>query len=98
MPIIHFEYTNNLSIDNLVNNFLKDTHVALVKIIHTDLLTCRSTITCHQHYLIGDGDPTNAFIQVSISMLPGRSKDTKDKLGHQLLVLQRRGYDWLSTS
>ncbi len=87
MPVIHFEYTNNLTIENKVNSFLREIHSTLVEIIKTDLLTCRSTITCHQNYLIGDGDPRNAFIQLSVRMLPGRSKETKDKLGHQLLTM-----------
>jgi 5-carboxymethyl-2-hydroxymuconate isomerase len=87
MPIIHFEYTNNLAIDKKINAFLKETHHTLVDMIKTDLFTCRSTITCHQHYLIADGNPRHAFIQLSIRMLPGRSKETKDKLGHQLLTM-----------
>lgn len=85
MPVIHFEYTNNLAIGAQVNSFLKEVHNVLVEIIKTDLLTCRSTITCHEAYLIGDSDPRNAFIQLSIRMLPGRNKETKDKLGHHLL-------------
>lgn len=87
MPVVHFEYTHNLTIDNQVNDFLKEVHITLVEIIKTDLLTCRSTIACHSDYLIGDGDSSNAFIQLSIRMLPGRSKETKDKLGAQLLTM-----------
>lgn len=86
MPVVHFEYTNNLSIESQVHSFLKEVHASLVDIIKTDLLTCRSVIICHQDYLIGDGDPHNAFIQLSIRMLPGRSKETKDELGHHLLA------------
>ncbi|MES2204530.1 MAG: hypothetical protein V4496_04830 [Pseudomonadota bacterium] len=87
MPVVHFEYTHNLAIDAQVKPFLKEVHTALVEIIKTDLFTCRSTIACHQDYLIGDGDHRNAFIQLSIRMLPGRSKETKDKLGHELFAM-----------
>lgn len=86
MPVVHLEYTNNLTIDAQVKPFLKEVHASLVEIIKTDLLTCRSTITCHQDYLIGDGDLHNAFIQLSVRMLPGRTKETKDRLGHHLLL------------
>lgn len=92
MPVIHFEYTNNLAIGNEVNSFLKEVHTALVDVIKTDLLTCRSTIACHQDYLIGDGDSRNAFIQLSVRMLPGRSKETKDKLGHQLFAMIKQNF------
>lgn len=87
MPVVNFEYTKNLAIDHQVNAFIQDMHHTLVDIIKTDLLTCRSTITRHQHYLIGDGDADNAFIQLSIRMLPGRTKETKDKLGAGLLAM-----------
>jgi 5-carboxymethyl-2-hydroxymuconate isomerase len=92
MPVIHFEYTSNLTIEGQVNDFLKEVHAALVKIIKTDLLTCRSTINCHEKYLIGDGASDNAFIHLSIRMLPGRSKEVKDELGNQLLTIQRETF------
>lgn len=87
MPVVHFEYTDNLTIDPQVTSFLKTVHTTLVDIIKTDLATCRSTIACHRDYVVGDGNPRNAFIQLSIRMLPGRSKETKDALGHELLAM-----------
>jgi 5-carboxymethyl-2-hydroxymuconate isomerase len=87
MPVVNFEYTKNLAIDNQVKPFIQDVHHALVDIIKTDLLTCRTTIDRHQEYLIADGDAHHAFIQLSIRMLPGRSKETKDKLGSELLAM-----------
>jgi len=84
MPVVNLEYTSNLAIDNHVKKFLKEVHTTLVEIIKTDLFTCRSTVTCHDNYLIGEGSPNNAFIFLSIRMLPGRSKQIKDELGHQL--------------
>lgn len=93
MPVVCFEYTDNLAIDNQVHGFLKETHAELVEIIKTDLLTCRSTITRHQDYLIGNGDPNNAFIQLSIRMLPGRSKEIKNQLGHQLLAMIKQTFN-----
>lgn len=92
MPVIHFEYTNNLSIEKQVKPFMVEVHRALVSIIKTDLMTCKSAMTCHQDFLIGDGAENNAFIQLNIRMLPGRSKETKDELGHQLMKMIKENF------
>jgi len=93
MPVVTFEYTKNLGIDRDVKPFLNRIHQALVDIINTDLLTCRSTVVGHEHYLIGDGNPRHAFIQLSIRMLPGRNKETKDQLGQHLLLMIRETFE-----
>lgn len=84
MPVVLFEYTDNLSISNKIKPFLLQAHKLLVAIIKTDLATCRSTITKHQDYVVGDGGAENAFIQLSVRMLPGRSETTKHELGKHL--------------
>ena len=82
MPRITFEYTDNLAIRDEIDAFIKNVHEDLVRIIQTDLSTCRTVIQRHEDYLIGDGDVKNAFIQLSIKMLPGRSNLIKNKLAH----------------
>lgn len=84
MPTIHFEYTDNLKIADGLKPFLNEVHNLLVQIIKTDLPTCRSLIACFDDYVVGDGNPDNAFIQLTIKMLPGRSSDVKRKLGNML--------------
>lgn len=92
MPVVNFEYTDNLLIDAQVKSFLTDVHQVLVDIIKTDLLTCRSTITRHQSYVLADAASDHAFIQLSVRMLPGRDKATKDKLGEKLLAMIRETF------
>ena len=85
MPRITFEYTENLEIQDKIDAFIKEVHEDLVRIIQTDLFTCRTTTHRHKNYLIGDGDIKNAFIQLSIKILPGRTDLVKNKLGTLLL-------------
>ncbi len=85
MPIINFEYTNNLKIDSKIKLFLLETHDILVQEIKTDLRTCRSSITKIYDYIIGDGDSNNAYIILRIQMLPGRTDDIKNHVGKILL-------------
>ncbi len=85
MPIITLEYSSNLPIDKKIRPFLLGTHQILVDEIKTDLRTCRSSIMKCENYVIGDDDPQNAFIVLSIRMLPGRTDEIKKQLGKILL-------------
>lgn len=85
MPIINFEYTDNLKIDSQIKKFLLETHHILVQTIKTDLPTCRSSISKMVDYVIGDGNANNAYIILCIRMLPGRTDEIKNHTGKILL-------------
>lgn len=87
MPIINFEYTDNLNIDEKIKPFLLETHDILVKEIKTDLQTCRSHFLKVKNYVIGDNHPNNAYIILRIQMLPGRSDEIKNRTGEILLKI-----------
>lgn len=95
MPIIHFEYTDNLMIDEKIKNFLIETHHILVQEIKTDLRTCRSSVIKNEHYIIGDDNPKNAYIMLTIRMLPGRTDAIKKRLGD--VLLQKIHHDFSQT-
>lgn len=92
MPIIDFEYTSNLKIDEKIKSFLIQTHDILVDEIKTDLRTCRSSISKIHDYVIGDGDAKNAYIILRIKMLPGRTDEIKNKTGK--IVLEKIYHDF----
>ena len=85
MPILNFEYTANLKIDDKIKSFLSETHAILVQEIKTDLRTCRSCISKISDYVIGDGNSHNAYIILCIQMLPGRTNEIKNRTGKILL-------------
>ena len=85
MPILNFEFTDNLKIDEKIKLFLLETHNILAQEIKTDLLTCRSSISKISDYVIGDGNSNNAYIILRIQMLPGRTDDIKNRTGEILL-------------
>ncbi len=92
MPVINFEYTDNLKIDSRIKPFLLKTHDILVQEIKTDLRTCRSSIAKISDYVIGDGDSNNAYIILRIQMLPGRTDDIKNRTGKILLEKIYNGF------
>ena len=92
MPILQFEYSDNLNIDIKIEKFLLEVHGILVQEIKTDLRTCRSSIVKNSHYLIGDGNEKNAYIMLKIQMLPGRTDAIKNRLGELLLKKIKRDF------
>lgn len=85
MPILNFEYTDNLKIDSKIKSFVLEVHDILVQEIKTDLRTCRSAIAKISDYIIGDGNHNNAYIILRIQMLPGRTDEIKNKIGKILI-------------
>ena len=92
MPTLHFEYTDNLKIADRVRPFLLEVHHLLVEIIKTDLGTCRSLVVPSTDFVIGSGNESAAFIQLTIKMLPGRSDEVKKKLGSALYKKIRQDF------
>ena len=92
MPILNLEFTDNLKIDNKIRSFLLETHHILVQEIKTDLRTCKSSISKMVDYVIGDGNPDNAYIMLNIQMLPGRSDEIKNHTGKILLEKIHRDF------
>ncbi len=84
MPTIHFEYTTNLKIVEKIKPFLLEVHHLLVEMIKTDLPTCRSLVAPYSDYVVGNGNDNNAFIQLTIKILPGRSEELKKQTGKAL--------------
>ena len=93
MPIITLEYSSNLSIDKKIRPFLLEIHQILVDEIKTDLRTCRSSMMKCDNYVIGDNDPKNEFIVLTIRMLPGRTDEIKKQLGKILLQKINRDFE-----
>mgnify|MGYP006083060011 CR=1 FL=1 len=86
MPTIKIFYTDNISIKDKIDSFIKNTHTKLVEIIATDIHTCRTLIYPCSSYMVGNTKSKyNAYIQLNIAILPGRSSDLRKKLGRTLL-------------
>ena len=76
MPQLILEYSSNILEKDSFEALFKKCHELLVKVLPTELATCKSrAIECDTYY-IGDGSPKNAFVYVIIEVMPGRSQET----------------------
>lgn len=86
MPAVQLEFTKNISQGWDPKKLLLSMHYDMVSLIKTDLRTCRSTIICHDDFVIGDASDKNAFVFLTIHILPGRDQTLKEKLGQMLVA------------
>ena len=93
MPNIVLEYSSNVSeaID------FADLFAAIQKIMHEvgsiNLDNCKSRAVEMERFHIGDGHPSNAFVQLSVAFLAGRSSDTKQQIGNACLAQLKQFYE-----
>ncbi|ASG67303.1 hypothetical protein fh0823_26020 [Francisella halioticida] len=86
MPTIKVHYTDNIQISDKLDKFSSNLHTTLVKIIKTDIHTCRTLIYPCKNYVSGDNSSNfDGFIQLEIDILPGRVPELRKKLGNTLL-------------
>ncbi len=92
MPNIRLEYTSNISESINFSELFSSIHSALHETAGIRLDNCKSRATRIDEFYIGDGHPSNAFVQLSIRFVEGRSSETKTKVGNQCLALLKQFY------
>lgn len=86
MPQITLECSDNII--EKVRDFpplFKYIHQVLSEKLPTELDSCKSRVINYKDYAVGNQDPNNAFVYLSIGVLKGRSKDTLDTIAHLLM-------------
>ncbi|MGB4191529.1 MAG: hypothetical protein WBJ81_03160 [Rickettsiales bacterium] len=91
MPQITFELSDNILEKDITKSLLVIHHI-LVDNLPTKLSACKSRILRHQHFLVGDGSPKNAFIHVAVEVLKGRTKQTLELCGQKILTMLQKDF------
>ena len=84
MPQIVLEYSSNVQIGD-DNEILAKIHQILNEVGKINLNNCKSRIIEQSRYLVGNGDPDNAFMHLEIAFMEGRSDELKKIIGHEIL-------------
>lgn len=89
MPHLVLEFSSNIIEKNNIQSLFKNCHSILEMMLPTNLISCKSrSIECNIFY-IGDGQPKNAFVHLTLKVMPGRSPDTLKTLGDAIMNLLR---------
>ena len=84
MPHIILECSNNIVEKNL-SSLIIDIHTLLTQMLPTQLSGCKSRIIRDKDYVVGNNDPQNAFVHVTVKVLKGRSKDLLDSVANAIM-------------
>ena len=92
MPNIVLEYSSNVSETIDFAEFFTSIHQVMHEVGSIKLDNCKSRAVEIEKFHIGDGHPSNAFVQLSVAFLAGRSNQTKQKIGDACLALLKQFY------
>lgn len=88
MPHLTLEYSANVIKPNFAELF-QQCHTALANGLPTQVAHCKSrAIQCDTYYE-GDGNPRNAFVHVTVLIMPGRTDQTVNAAGQKLIEILR---------
>lgn len=87
MPQLILEFSANILEKENIELLFQDLHSILSKTLPTDLDSCKSRLYFTDTYCVGNGQSNNAFIHITLKVMPGRSPDTLKTLGDSMMEL-----------
>ncbi len=85
MPHLILEYSANIIEKKNLTTLLKKCHKTLAEMLPTDVTSCVSrAIECNT-FCVGEGFEKNAFIHVSLKVKAGRTEETLQNAGNEVL-------------
>ncbi len=84
MPHVIIECSANVLESNL-SSLLIDIHTLLTQMLPTQLPGCKSRTIRTDDYVIGNNDPQNAFVHVTVKVLKGRSKELLNSVANSIM-------------
>ncbi len=92
MPNLRLELTPNILDQVDFSELFAEIH----KILHEQggikLDNCKSRVSTLEHYYIGDGHPSNAFVQLTLHLIAGRSLEVKQRIGNACLAQLKHSF------
>ena len=92
MPHIRLEYSDNVTAPDSFQNLFADIHQVLHEQGGIALDNCKSRARQASHCYVGDGNPANAFIDLRVEIVSGRSDELKGMLSAACLDVLKRHY------
>ncbi|KTD66991.1 MULTISPECIES: 5-carboxymethyl-2-hydroxymuconate Delta-isomerase [Legionella] len=87
MPHLILELSNNIKNTEHLSQLFDKLHHMLAEQLPTQLSGCRSRCVIHPLFFIGDQSEDNAFVHLTLKMLPGRDELKKKSIGKNLFDL-----------
>ena len=82
---LSFEYSDNILEQSDVDDLFKRLHELLIQHGPFKLSAIKSRVIRHQEYFVADGNNSNGFIHLTLSILKGRDLKLRQELGKSIL-------------
>ena len=92
MPHAILEYTQNVVDDVDPHDLFRRLHEIMTSEGPFALSDIKSRVYACEHFYIADGNPQNAFVHLSLSVLEGRDPEVLRMVGERALELLREAY------
>ena len=89
MPHLILEYSENIIEKNHLPDLFKQCHLVIAKTLPTKIENCKSRGVACPDYCLGDGKAGQAFVHVSLKIMPGRTDEVLKQAGQQLMAILR---------
>jgi 5-carboxymethyl-2-hydroxymuconate isomerase len=84
MPHIIVEYSANLDDQIDIQKLIEAVHQAALRTGVFEVAAVRTRAERRDDYVIADGHEDNAFVAISARVAPGRSRETRQRLGQEI--------------
>jgi 5-carboxymethyl-2-hydroxymuconate isomerase len=95
MPQLTLEYSSNIIEKTNLVSLLKSCHELIASELPANIASCKSRAMERDVYCVGDGNLQNAFVHLTLNVLPGRDEAARTRVGEKLLALLK---DYFSRS
>ena len=92
MPHVVLEYSNNIFERPDADDLFKRLHELLIQNGPFELSAIKSRIIRHQEYYVADGNDSNGFIHLTLSILKGRDLNLRQELGKRILAFLKEEF------
>ena len=92
MPHLILEYSSNITEKDNFLGLFQQIHNLLAEKINANISACKSRAQVRDIYYIADGKPQNAFIHLTLKIMPGRDEQTINKLAASLMSLLQKHF------
>jgi 5-carboxymethyl-2-hydroxymuconate isomerase len=84
MPHLTVEYSANLKKKVDIQKLVEAIHQAALHTGVFEVAAVRTRAAGREHYVIADGHRDNAFVAIAVRVAPGRSPETRKRLGQEI--------------
>lgn len=93
MPHLVLEYSSNVIEKDNLSRLLLECHNILAQSLPAKIESCKSRAIECTTYCVGDGNPANAFVHVSLAIMAGRTLETLKATADKLMEIYRNYFD-----